>query len=119
MEGRRMSAPGGDWRDGSAYDYVDQLGIEKIAHEFLRRNDKYAFDYETLNDELADDQPPPALARWGLRFRGQPEHPRRSGSHGLASAGRSTPRPSNPSAVDLVCGIRSGRDRRHPHHVGR
>ena len=45
-----MSVVGGDWRNGPAYDYVDQIGVEKIAHEFLRRNDQYAADYASLPD---------------------------------------------------------------------
>ena len=70
-----MSERGGDWRSSPAYDYVDEIGVEKIAHEFLRRNDQYAADYAMLRAEPADEQPPPALARWGLRFRGGPAHP--------------------------------------------
>ena len=70
-----MSERGGDWRSSPAYDYVDEIGVEKIAHEFLRRNDQYAADYATLTGDPSDDQPSPALARWGLRFRGGPAHP--------------------------------------------
>ena len=84
-----MSAVGGDWRNGPAYDYVDEIGVEKIAHEFLRRNDEYAADYAMLRTEPADTRPPAALARWGLRFRGRSTHPRRPNDHGVAAAGRS------------------------------
>ncbi len=70
-----MSERGGDWRSSPAYDYVDEIGVEKIAHEFLRRNDQYAADYATLSGDPPAAQPPPALARWGLRFRGRPAHP--------------------------------------------
>ena len=84
-----MSAVGGDWRNGPAYDYVDEIGVEKIAHEFLRRNDEYAADYATLRAEQVDTQPPAALARWGLRFRGRSTRPRRPNDHGVAAAGRS------------------------------
>ena len=70
-----MSERGGDWRSSPAYDYVDEIGVEKIAHEFLRRNDQYAADYATLSGDSSEDQPSPALARWGLRFRGGPAHP--------------------------------------------
>ena len=70
-----MSERGGDWRSGPAYDYVDEIGVEKIAHEFLRRNDQYAADYAALSGDPREDQPSPALARWGLRFRGGPAHP--------------------------------------------
>ena len=84
-----MSESGGDWRSGPAYEYLDEIGVEKIAHEFLRRNDQYAADYATLRAKSPDEHSAPALARWGLRFRGGPTHPRRSGDHGLASASRS------------------------------
>ena len=70
-----MSERGGDWRSSPAYDYVDEIGVEKIAHEFLRRNDQYAADYAMLRDRPAGKHPPLALARWGLRFRGGPTHP--------------------------------------------
>ncbi len=43
-----MSVVGGEWRNGPAYDYVDQIGVEKIAHEFLRRNDQYAADHDNM-----------------------------------------------------------------------
>ena len=70
-----MSERGGDWRSSPAYDYVDEIGVEKIAYEFLRRNDQYAADYATLSGDPPEDQPSPALARWGLRFRDGPAHP--------------------------------------------
>ena len=34
-----MSESGGDWRSGPAYDYLNEISVEKVAHEFLRRND--------------------------------------------------------------------------------
>ncbi len=83
-----MSDGGGDWRSSPAYDYLDQIGVEKIAHEFLRRNDEYTADYTSLRDTSAEDQPRPALARWGLRFRGRSNPPRRSSSHGVAAGSR-------------------------------
>jgi hypothetical protein len=83
-----MSDRGGDWRSGPAYDYVDEIGVEKIAHEFLRRNDEYAADYARLHDAPAEDRPPSALARWGLRFRSGSKCPRRSSSHGVAAGSR-------------------------------
>ena len=71
-----MSGVGSDWRNGPAYDYFDELGPEKIAHEFLRRNDQYAADYAAVSATRPDEHQAPALARWGLRFRGGPEAPR-------------------------------------------
>ena len=97
-----MSAVGGDWRNGPAYDYLDDIGVEKIAHEFLRRNDEYAADYALLSDEPADDQPSLALARWGLRFRGGPPHPCRSRNNRVAAACRSAPGAANTLAGDVV-----------------
>ncbi len=84
-----MSDGGGDWRSSPAYDYVDEIGVEKIAHEFLRRNDQYAADYATLTGDPPEDRPSPALARWGLRFRGRPQAPRQSGATVLVAAVRS------------------------------
>ena len=82
-----MSGIGSDWRNGRAYDYFDGLGPEKIAHEFLRRNEQYAADYAT---EVASpsDEPLSALARWGVRFRGGSEAPRRQGGDCLAPVGQ-------------------------------
>ena len=37
-----MSEGRSDWRDGSAYDYFDDLTPEQTAFEFLRRNPDYA-----------------------------------------------------------------------------
>ena len=71
-----MSAVGGDWRNGPAYDYFDALGPEKIAHEFLRRNDQYAADYAMVSAVGLDEHEAPALAHWGWRFRRRPEAPR-------------------------------------------
>lgn len=99
-----MSVVGGDWRNSPAYDYVDEMSVEKIAHEFLRRNDDYAADYAKLSADPPDQRPPAALARWGLRFRGEPSHSGRSGHHGMGSAGRSAP-----GAADAIAGFVVGR----------
>ena len=64
-----MSETGGDWRDGAAYDFVDTLAPEQLPFEFLRRNPDYVSEYPGLSTEPDDEGPPPALARWGLRFR--------------------------------------------------
>ncbi len=97
-----MSVVGGDWRNGPAYDYVDEIGVEKIAHEFLRRNDQYAADYATLPDSRDGDDPPPALTRWGLRFCGGPARPSRPDNHRVAAAGRSAPCVADPTASRAV-----------------
>jgi len=85
-----MSVLGGDWRDGPAYDTVDQLTPEQAAFEALRRNLDYRADYPRLAAELAETGPPPALARWGLRFRGRSRAPRRQDTPDLASARQPT-----------------------------
>ena len=72
-----MSTAGGDWRSSPAYDFVDAITVEKIAHEFLRRNDQYAADYALTRAAADDDSSAPVLAHWGLRFRGRPAHPGR------------------------------------------
>ena len=97
-----MSEVGGDWRIGPAYDYVDQLSVEKIAHEFLRRNDEYVADYAALRAAPNDEQSQPALTRWGLRFRCGPAHPRRPNHHGVAAAGRQRPRTADPPSGRAV-----------------
>ena len=67
-----MSEAGGDWRDGSAYDFIDTLAPEQLPFEFLRRNPDYVAEYPGRATEPDDEVPPPALARWGLRFRRRP-----------------------------------------------
>ena len=67
-----MSESGGDWRDGAAYDFIDTLAPEQLPFEFLRRNPDYVAEYPGLATEPDDEVPPPALARWGLRFRRRP-----------------------------------------------
>ena len=114
-----MSGRGGDWRNGPAYDFVDEIGVEKIAHEFLRRNGRYAADYATLSEEERDEGVAPALAQWGLRFRGRPGYPSRPGDHGVAAAGRSAPCAADPPAGRAVRRTRSRRSRPGPDHIGR
>ena len=114
-----MSVVGGDWRSGPAYDYVDQIGVEKIAHEFLRRNDQYAADYATLSADPPGEQTAPALAQWGLRFRGGPPRPSRPCDYGLAAAGGPAARTADPAASRNVRGPDACRSRPGPDRVGR
>ena len=79
-----MSSTVGDWRNGPAYDYFDDLDPEKIALEFLRRNGEYAADYATIMASPSSDDPAPALKRWGLRFRRRSQASRGSGDPCLA-----------------------------------
>lgn len=83
-----MSASGGDWRDEGAYDAFDGLTLGQLPFDFLRRNPDYRADYPRLAAEPAQDQPPPALARWGLRFRHRSRTPLPEDPAGLAAAVR-------------------------------
>lgn len=62
-----------DWRVSSDYDYFDDLSVEELAWECLRRNPHYRTTYEALiktgnRDATELDE----VARsWGLRFRGR------------------------------------------------
>ena len=114
-----MSGVSSDWRNGSAYNYFDQIGPEKIAHEFLRRNEQYAADYATLTATGANEDQAPAMAHWGLRFRGRPAVPRRSGDDRVAPTGRSGV--GNPGAATATAlhKCRPRRGRRCPDRLGR
>ena len=85
-----MSSPGGDWRNGPAYEYFDDLGPDQVAFEFLRRNENYAAECAQLSESSRNGDPPPPLAQWGLRFRGRSATPVRSGDSRLERAIRST-----------------------------
>lgn len=60
------------WRADSAYDFMDQTGVDNLAWECLRRNGDYQKDYRVLLGAGHLDQrlPEPMERRWGLRFRG-------------------------------------------------
>jgi hypothetical protein len=81
-----MSSPGGDWRNGPAYEYFDDLGPDQVAFEFLRRNEDYAAEFAQLTESSRNGDPPPALAQWGLRFRGRSAAPFRSSGSCLERA---------------------------------
>lgn len=62
-----------DWRDDSAYDYVDGLNASDMGWEFLRRNADYRRDYAAISKEEAPDTRIEAVCRfWGLRFPDRP-----------------------------------------------
>lgn len=96
-----MSGTAGDWRNGSAYDYFDALDPEQLTFEFLRRNEDYAADYAAAlaNPSL---EMPPALARWGLRFRGRFAASGRPDASGMAPIGQPTPNLGRAAADDTV-----------------
>ncbi|AZO31498.1 MULTISPECIES: DUF6499 domain-containing protein [unclassified Mesorhizobium] len=60
------------WRDNSSYEFFDDLPIEGLAWECLRRSGSYQRHYLALVREGIERDPFPTEAqkRWGLRFRG-------------------------------------------------
>ncbi|WP_246678700.1 DUF6499 domain-containing protein [Mesorhizobium sp. B2-4-17] len=61
------------WRDDSRYEFFDNLPVEGLAWECLRRSDPYRRLFLTLADAGAESEPfPPETQQlWGLRFPGQ------------------------------------------------
>ncbi|CAH1666879.1 transcriptional regulator domain-containing protein [Chelatococcus asaccharovorans] len=59
------------WRADSAYEFMDDAGVDHLAWECLRRNGDYQRDYAALRNasRLDNPLPEPAERRWGLRFR--------------------------------------------------
>ena len=86
-----MSEGGSDWRDGSAYDYFDDLTPEQTAFEFLRRNPDYAKSYRAPQSDSPESTQTSARTdkHWELRFRGRPEAPRRPGLNRMAPPAQS------------------------------
>lgn len=87
------------WRDNKSYDFFDDLPIEGMAWECLRRSDAYQRHYLALVHEGTEQNPlsTEAQARWGLRFRG-PAGPVRADARGsVVTACRS--RGGNPHAI--------------------
>lgn len=62
------------WRDSGTYDYFDDLSVEGLAWECLRRDPSYQQAYRTLVDTGKEAEPLPveATRRWGLRCRRTP-----------------------------------------------
>lgn len=67
------------WPDHSSYDFFDDLPIEGLAWECLRRDEPYQSLYHNLVSAKAETDPLPqdAERRWGLRFPG-PSSPLRN-----------------------------------------
>ena len=65
-----------DWRAPAAYRHVKNLPAAGFAWEYLRRNDDYRHDFQTIaRIEQPGVRDLEAFARrWGLRF---PKRPRR------------------------------------------
>ncbi len=65
-----------DWRAPAAYRHTKHLPAAGFAWEYLRRNDEYRNDYQTisLNGRSGARDLEAFANRWGLRF---PKRPRR------------------------------------------
>jgi hypothetical protein len=65
-----MTPDTSEWRRSTVYDFMDDVGVDDLAWECLRRNTDYQTDYASLRAaaRLHDPLPPPLSARWGLRF---------------------------------------------------
>jgi hypothetical protein len=59
-----------DWRNASAYAYLQQLNRVELAWEFLRRNANYIRDFRANARQASDETefPERLTRRWGLRF---------------------------------------------------
>lgn len=59
-----------DWRSPTAYRHAKQIPATGFAWEYLRRNDDYRHDFQTLaqTGEVDGKQLDVFAQRWGLRF---------------------------------------------------
>ena len=68
------------WRNQDSYDFYDELSVEGIAWECLRRDLDYQARFADIVTKRAESAPfeEEAQHRWGLRFSGRPKalHPR-------------------------------------------
>lgn len=62
------------WRDQDTYDFYDELSVEGIAWECLRRDLDYQASFADIVTKRAERAPfeEEAQHRWGLRFSGRP-----------------------------------------------
>ncbi len=65
-----------DWRTPAAYKHTENLPAAGFAWEYLRRNEEYRHDFQTigLTGRPGAQQMERFAQRWGLRF---PKRPRR------------------------------------------
>lgn len=79
------------WRSEAAYDYIDQLTTSDLAWEFLRRNPTYRAHFQLLSSSgrLTDKVAAAFAEKWGLSFRGRPQHHWTRSTHILDPANRS------------------------------
>jgi len=62
------------WRGSSEYDFMDEVGVDDLAWECLRRNGEYQRDYANLLKTSRADEPLSAdlSERWGYDFAARP-----------------------------------------------
>jgi Family of unknown function (DUF6499) len=92
----------GQWRNESAYNYIDNLDPAALAWEFLRRNRDYRKDYEALTRSGRTDAAATAALteRWGLRFCPESRDTRASRCNPLEPS--DGPRDDPPAAVPIA-----------------
>lgn len=78
------------WHEDASYDYFDDLSVEGLAWECLRRNEAYQAHYQSLATIGAETEPLSRKAeqRWGLRFRGTAFGERFGADRALVGAGQ-------------------------------
>ena len=88
------------WRDSASYDYFDDLSVEGLAWECLRRDETYQDHYQSLVKAGSDADPLPREVeqRWGLRFRRAAISLRCGTERPVVAGGRSGHRASCPTA---------------------
>ena len=66
-----------DWRSPAAYRHAKHIAAAGFAWEYLRRNDEYRHDFQTiaLTGKPIGRELEAFAQRWGLRF---PKRPRRA-----------------------------------------
>lgn len=79
----------GQWRNESAYDYIDDLDPSALTWEFLRRNRDYQKEYARVMRRGRIDAAAAAnlAEHWGLRFCPEPRDDRAARCNPLESFG--------------------------------
>lgn len=77
------------WRDTQAYAYFDDLALDGLAWECLRRNPDYQRDMRQAATQVATGETPASITQtWGLRFRHQTQPLSHFGGHLLVARGQ-------------------------------
>ncbi|WP_371745124.1 transcriptional regulator domain-containing protein [Xanthobacter sp. YC-JY1] len=100
MRRRVMKPDTSRWREDASYDYFDDLSVEGLAWECLRRDETYQDHYLALVTAGSDADPLPREVeqRWGLRFRRAAISLRRGTERPVVAGCRSGHRASRPTA---------------------